>query len=136
MTMHDTHNTFKLSSAINPAQVSDNTAEVGNVISMVGFNSLEFAIAIGTLADADATFTVLIEDRNGVDAFAAVDDSFLLGTEADASFIFSDDDTVNKIGYQGNKDDVRMTITPAANAGAADFAVVAIQGHARTNPVA
>src|SRR4030066_2380440 len=136
--MYDFHNNFKLSRAISPVQVSDNTAQVSQIIDMRGYNSLEFAIAAGTLADSNATFTVLVEDgdNSSLTDNAAVADEFLLGTEAAASFVFSDDNVVRKIGYQGNKRYVRMTITPAGNASAADISVVAIQSVARTNPVA
>ncbi|OGO14157.1 MAG: hypothetical protein A2Y53_05700 [Chloroflexi bacterium RBG_16_47_49] len=136
--MYDFHNNFKLSRAISPVQVSDNTAQVSQIIDMQGYNSLEFAIAAGTLADSNATFTVLVEDgdNSSLTDNAAVADEFLLGTEAAASFVFSDDNVVRKIGYQGNKRYVRMTITPAGNASAADISVVAIQSVARTNPVA
>lgn len=122
--------------AINPAQEAGNTAHVGDIIDRQNFESLLFAIAIGTLADADATFTVLVEhgDQSDLSDAAPVPDTELHGTEAGASFTFADDDSVRKIGYRGVKRYVRLTITPALNAAAADFGAVAILGGARKIP--
>ena len=136
--MRDIHNRMKVSRAISPTRVADNTAQVSQIISRQGYDSLEFVIAYGTLADADATFTVLIEDGDdsGLSDAAAVADSGLLGTEAGASFQFDDDNGVAKIGYKGTKDYVRLTITPALNSGNADLSAVAVQMHAEIEPVA
>lgn len=136
--MKDLHNNIKVSTAIAPQSVSDNTALVSSIIDTRGFNSLEFAIATGSIADADATFTVLVEDGNNSNMSdnAAVADAELLSTEAAASFQFDDDNETRKIGYIGAKRYVRLTITPAANASAALISAVAIQGHAANNPVA
>lgn len=134
--MRDLHNNIKVSRSNSPAQVADNTAQVGEIIDMQGFSSLEFAIAYGTLADAAATFTPLVEhgDDSGLSDAAAVPDGDLLGTEVVADQ--ADDDTVQKIGYKGSKRFVRLTITPADNATAADLSAVAVQGHAHNSPVA
>lgn len=134
----DTYHNIKAARAISPTSVSDNTAQVSQIIDMQGFRSLTFAIATGALVDSDATFTVLVQHGDVANLSDAVDvpDSSLLGTEAAASFLFSDDDAVKKIGYIGGKRYVRLTITPANNASAASLAVVALQGHAAGNPVA
>lgn len=128
--MDDLHNNINVKRVISPVSEAGVTALVGQIIDRQGFESLEYIIATGSLADIDATFTVLLEDGDNValsDA-AAVADDFLLGTEALASFIFSDDDKVFKLGYKGNKRYTRMTITPAANTSAALISVVAILG--------
>jgi hypothetical protein len=122
----------------------DNTAQVGAIIDRLGFDSLLFLINTGTLADADVTFTVLVEDgdvANLSDA-AAVTDAELIGQDAasatapegQAGFQFDDDGEVRKIGYRGNKRYVRMTITPANNTGAWPIGVVALLGHAEQKP--
>lgn len=124
----DNHSKFEARRAISPVSVADNTAQVSQIIDLQSAGSLEFVIATGSLADADATFTVLVEHGNdsGLSDAAAVPDAELLGTEAGASFIFSDDDAVRTIGYIGSKRYVRLTITPAANASAALLSVVAL----------
>ena len=133
----DLFNNLKTSRAISCQQVSDNTAQVGQIIDNQGFDALLYVIDIGTLADADATFAVLLEhgDDPALSDAAAVPDVMLLGTEALAGFDFADDNTVNKLGYLGDKRYTRITITPAANTSAADFGCVAVQGKAHAAPV-
>lgn len=135
---YDLHSYIKPVRAISPVSVADNTAQASQIIDMKGFGSLEFVIATGSLADADATFTVLVEhgDDSALGDAAAVPDAYLLGTEADASFTFAADDAVKKIGYAGNKRYVRLTVTPAGNASAALLAAVALLGHAAITPAA
>lgn len=136
--MRDLHDNIKVSRVISPVAATDNTALVGQIIDTVDYDSLEFVIATGTLADSDATFTVLVEDGDdsALGDNAAVADGYLLGTEAAASFTFTNDDAVRKIGYIGPKRYVRMTITPANNSGSAPISVVAVQGHPKVAPVA
>lgn len=134
--MRDLHNNIHVKRAISPVSVADNTAVVSQIIDRQGYESLEFVIATGSLADADATFTALVEhgDAANLSDAAAVPDAGLLGTEALASFVFSDDDKVRKIGYVADKRYVRLTITPAANASAALLSAVAILGHPAIAP--
>jgi hypothetical protein len=136
MASKDLHNNIDIKRAISPVSVSDNTAQVSQILDTRGYESIELVIATGSIADADATFSVLIEDGDSstlTDA-AAVSDTFLLGTEALAGFDFADDNECRKIGYVGGKRYVRATITPASNASAALFSAVWVLGNARTAP--
>ncbi len=141
--MRDTVHNSKFEVAIAPVVVADNTAQVGAWIDRSGFDLLSFAILTGTLADTDATFTVLMEEASASDKSdsAAVADSDMLGTlagvapETAASFTFADDNATRKVGYIGGKQYVRLTITPAANTAAAPMAAVAVLGHAAQLPV-
>jgi len=136
--MRDLHHNIAVRRAISAVSVADNTAQVSQIIDTAGFGSLEFIINIGAVADADATFTVLVEDGNDAalaDA-AAVDDSGLLGTEAGASFQFDDDNEVRKIGYIGFKRYARLTITPVNNASGALMSATAVLGHPASAPTA
>lgn len=134
--MLDLHNLLNASRAISPVSVADNTAQVSQIIDLAGYEALEFVLVLGSLADADATFTVLVEEcTTSGGTYTAVADADLLGTEAAASFTFAADDTVKKIGYVGHKQYVRLTVTPAANASAAVLAVVALR-LGRSNPQA
>ena len=62
--------TFDLHNNINPTgiaatgviTVSDTTAVVSGIVDLQEGEACEFVIATGTLADADATFTTLIEE--------------------------------------------------------------------------
>lgn len=131
-------NNIHLARAISPVSVADNTAAVSQIIDRRGYDSLTFAILTGSLADADATFTVLVEDGDAANLSdaAAVPDAELLGTEALAGFQFDDDNETRKIGYAGIKRYVRLTITPVNNASAALIAAVAILGHPSLAPTA
>jgi len=131
------HNEVEIRRAISPDEgAGDNTAKVSQIIDLANREACEFLIATGTLADADATFTVLVEDGDNASLTdnAAVADEFLLGTEAGAGFTFAADDSVRKIGYFGPKRYVRLTITPAANTGAWDICAIALLSGCRKTP--
>jgi len=132
--MYDIYTTLQEKQVLAPASVTDNTAQVCTVVDLVGFDALKYVITIGSLADADATFTVLVEDSDDNVTYAAVADDFLLGTEAQASFTFAADNKLREIGYNGSKRYNRMTITPANNTGAAIFSVIAILGYPLNAP--
>lgn len=117
---------------------ADDTALVTEIIDTQGFDSLVFLLMVGVLADANATFVVLVEDGDdsGLSDNDAVADAELVGTEALSTFLFSDDNETRKIGYLGGKRYVRLTFTPAANTGAVPFAVIAVLGHPDISPTA
>lgn len=141
--MRDSISNMQVKRAISPASVSDNTAQVSQIIDRQGYDSLAFLIATGSLADADATFTVLVEEGDAAnlsDAAAVADADMVSQTsgtapETAASFTFAADDQVRKIGYIGSKRYVRLTITPASNASAAVLAAVAVLGNPEHAPV-
>jgi hypothetical protein len=141
--MRDTIHNESYKVAIPPVVVADNTAQVGNWIDRSGYDTLSFAFLTGTLADADATFTVLMEEASAADHSdnAAVADSDMLsetkGTapEAAASFNHSNSNFTSKIGYVGGKQYVRVTVTPASNSGNAPLAAIAILGNPSVRPV-
>jgi hypothetical protein len=138
--MRDLASNLHFKPAIAPvAARTDNTAIVSSILDTLGFGSAALALVTGTNTDADATFTVLLEESNdsGMSGAAAVDDKDMIGTEALAGFTFADDVKCRKLGYIGNKRYIRATVTPAAN-GAGDIflAGVWVQGHAATAPTA
>lgn len=139
--MKDLFNNVTPKRVISPVSVADNTAQVGQIIDRQGYESVTYAILTGSIGDADATFTVLLEegDDAALSDAAAVADPDLLGTEALAGFTFANDDVCRKIGYKGNKRYTRLTITPANNSAtpsAALLAAVAILGHPHLTPTA
>lgn len=121
------HSEIEYRRAISPVSVSDNTAQVSQIIDLSGCRGCEFIIATGSIADADATFTVLLEhgDASNLSDAAAAPDSDLRGTEALAGFQYDDDNETRKLGYIGTKRYVRLTITPANNTSAALLTAVA-----------
>ena len=133
----DIHNNLHVRRGISPAAaVVDNTPFVSQIADLLGYEAAEFVILTGALADADATFTTLVEhgDAANLSDAAAVPDDQLIGLETQASFTFADDDKVFKIGYRGPKRYARVTITPAANSGNAFVAGVWVLGHSRNLP--
>ena len=137
MSKSDLHNSIKAVKAIAPVVVTDTTAQVSSIIDRAGFESVEFLIVTGTLADSDATFAVLVEDGDDAsltDAAEVTNAQFLLGTEAIANFDKDSDNKVIKIGYVGPKRYVRLTVTPALNSGNAPLAAIAVLGQPRSLP--
>lgn len=139
MASKDLHNNIDVKRGSSPvAAITDNTATVSQIVDTKGFEAVEYVILTGSLSDADATFTVLVEDGDAANLSdaSAVPDAQLLGLETQASFTFASDDKVFKIGYIGIKRYVRVTITPANNTGNVFVAGVWILGHARNKPSA
>lgn len=134
--MRDLHNNIHPLRCISPVSEAGTTALVGQIIDKQGYKSLEYVIATGSIADADATFTVLLEesDDSGMSGATAVADADLLGTELLAGFQFDDDNETRKLGYIGKKRYTRLTITPVANASAALICAMAILGDPANAP--
>ena len=141
--MRDTVHNTKFVVSIPPVIPTNNTAQVGNWIDRSGFDSLSFAIQTGTIVTEGATFTVLMEEASAADQsdHAAVADQDMLSQvagvapETAAGLGVAVSNNTAKIGYIGGKQYVRITVTPAANSGAAPMAAVAVLGHAAQAPV-
>ncbi len=130
----DLHNDMRAVLALAPvAAVTDNTAFVSAILDTAGFNANELVLIAGSIADADVTFTILIEesDAANMSGNAAVADADLLGVEA-GMLLFSSDNKTSKIGYIGSKRYIRATITPAANSGNIFLSGVWIQAFGRS----
>jgi hypothetical protein len=119
--MFDFASDLGLKTGLAPVSVSDNTAQVSSIMDLQNKRAVDYLILTGSIADADATFTVLVEESNASDmsGAVAVDDANLIFLENAAGFKFDDDSEVRKIGYRGSKRYIRVTITPANNASAA-----------------
>lgn len=133
MLLRDFHNTIEVKPGF-ARQETGNTAFVSAIIDRAGYEGVEFIVGIGTLADADATFTALLEDGDAANLSdnAAVADAYRVG--ALPSFQYDDDNKAKKVGYVGPKRYVRLTITPANNSGAADVACLAVLFNSRKLP--
>lgn len=115
--------------AVAPLDVTDNTAFVGAIIDNRDYLGGFYAVTSGVLADAGASWTVLVEEGDAADlsdAAAVADTDFLpsgTGQEASASFTQAEDGTVKTIGYVGTKAYHRLTLTPTGNASSGPFSV-------------
>lgn len=132
--MTDMHNNMLVERSISPQNETGNSALVGQVHDLENCTAFEWVIALGSLADSDATYTVLIEDSATDFSGANVADAHLLGTEAGASFTFAADNGKRKIGYIGPQRYVRMTITPASNTGDSYISALGIKFFTRKYP--
>ena len=115
--------------AIAPVVVTDGTVQKSAAIDVRGYRSVTFVIALGTLADADATWAVVVKEgsTSTQTAHTAVADKDLVGTEALAGFTFADDGETRKIGYVGDQDFISIEIDDAvANTGAAPMCCIMI----------
>lgn len=134
----DLHHDVKYSRALSPvAAGTDNTPYVSQILDTANFANNELVIAIGANTDANATFTVLLEegDESTLSDNSAVADADMLGTEALASFDYGDDNETRKLGYIGAKRYIRATITPSGNdSGNIYIAAVWVQSGARKAP--
>lgn len=130
----DMLNTLGFARGVSPITGTDDTPFVSQIIDMSLYNGFTFVIALGTLADAAFTTTVLLEEgdvSNLSDAAAVADGDMLTMTngtapETAAAFIQSDDDAIKTIGYVGVKRYIRLTITPSSNTGSLPIAVIGV----------
>lgn len=136
--MRDMANNVTPKPVLAPAVGTDDTPLVGAIIDRLGYDSLTYLIQTGTLADAGATWTVLLEesDDSGMSGAGAVADADLIGTEALASFTQAADGKCLKLGYVGNKRYTRLTLTPSGNAGNAPISAMALLGMPYSRPTA
>jgi hypothetical protein len=136
--MRDMSNNVTPKPVLAPAVGTDDTALVGAIIDRLGYDSLTYLIQTGVLADAAATWTVLLEesDDSGMAGAGAVPDGDLIGTEALAGFNQAADGKCLKLGYVGNKRYTRLTVTPAGNAGSAPISAMALLGNPYQRPTA
>jgi hypothetical protein len=136
--MRDMANNITPKPVLAPAVGTDDTALVGAIIDRFGYDSLTYLIQTGTLADAAATWTALLEesDDSGMSGANAVADGDMTGTEALASFTQASDGKCLKLGYIGNKRYTRLTITPSGNAGNAPVSAMAVLGRPYSSPTA
>jgi len=136
--MRDMANNVTPKPVLAPAVGTDDTPLVGAIIDRLGYDSLTYLIQTGTLADAGATWTALLEesDAANMDGAEAVADADLIGTEALASLTQANDGVCRKLGYVGNKRYTRLTLTPSGNAGNAPISAMALLGMPYSRPTA
>lgn len=134
--MRDLLNNIHTVKALSPVVATNATVLVTDTIDTLGYNSLVFAIVLGTIAGTSVTGTVAIFDGNASDMSdeALVSASEVVGTTALAGFVQTDDGETRKIGYVGNKRYVRIKITPTGNDANLPIAVLAILGHPNLVP--
>lgn len=108
-------------------------AVAGVIVDTQGYESIFITVAVGAMANADNTFTVVFEDGND-DALA--DAAAVVAADIIGSMPATIDSTldlgVHRFGYKGNKRYIRYGFSAAAGTGvSAPIAAVAVLGHKR-----
>lgn len=131
MPSKDLHHNTKITPCLNPAaRITANAANNGAVIDHQGYESIEYGVQSGDIADG--TLAVKIQEGTASDgsdmADAAAADVF--GT---AAFAATDDNTIKYIGYKGSKRYSRVVVTQAGATTGAFVSAFAVQSHGRNN---
>lgn len=134
MSSFDLKNNVSVANALNIQAISSNTSIAGVSIDTKGFESVTFAIQSGTLTDG--TYTPEVSESDDNSTFTAVADDFLIGTEANAVLVATDDNKVKTIGYAGKKRYVKLTITSTGVTSGGTLGASVILGHPKSAPVA
>ncbi len=124
----------ELSAAVHiaPVVATDNTALTGTAVDLANTPNCIFVVQTGTLADADATFAVELQESSDNSNWAAAASTDYVG---DTSFTFANDGATKKVSYIGRKRYARIVITPTGNTGNAPIAAVSIVSGVRVQPV-
>lgn len=117
--------------AIFPQAMSGTTDIVGTIIDTRGFESVTFILTTDAIAASSLAAQLLIEDGNdsGLSDAAAVDDAYLIGTEAATAITQASDKVALSIGYVGAKRYVRATLDITTNNGTDKIGCTAFLGN-------
>ena len=133
--MRDLHNNIAVDLVLAPIVIDADATTAGAVVDRQGFESLEFALATGELADG--AFALALAHSDTVDedgdlvGEAAVGASDIIGAlpELDES------GAVGKVGYRGSKRYVRADIVSTTTTDGGPISAIAIKGNPRNAPV-
>lgn len=124
MHAHTLHNKIAVRRVISPVAVgTTGTGQTGKIIDRQGFAGLEFVASYGAITATAAVFTVTVKEGDVTGTLTSVDDSDLVGTEADAGLAAaarvsgSTKLVSKKIGYIGTKRYVQVNVKSTATAG-------------------
>jgi len=132
----DLHNTIVAENALNVSSITTNTTTAGSIIDRSGSRALEFLIHSGPLTDGAYTPLIQHGDQPDLSDATAVDETDLLGTEAEAVFVPTDDNAVKKIGYAGIKRYVRLNIVSTGVTSGGSLSAIAVKGDLDLMPAA
>lgn len=127
--MKDQKNDLALLTSTAPIVIATDTTTVGAIIDTKNYESMTFLLNSGVVTDG--AYAILVEDGDdsGLSDAAAVDDEFLIGTEANAAFALTDDGVSKTLGYNGHKRFVRLSIVSTSTATGGLFNVSALLGN-------
>ena len=135
MTSREQAGELKLLPALNKAAISSNTTTNGTGIDVSDYEAVTFGFQAHTLTDG--TYTPLIRESDDNSTYTDVDDADLTVTEASIAFAATDDNTVKKIGYTGNKKYVRASVVSTGVTSGGDMSAFAVLGRPKVcRPIA
>lgn len=132
--MNELFNNVKIVPVLAPIVVSDDGPTTSLTVDRLNFNSVLFVLQTGVLADAGATWTIVVGESDTDGSFVGAADADLLGTEAGVAWSQANDGICRKIGYVGNKRYLNIVITGSGNGGSAPLSACAILSNPRKLP--
>lgn len=131
---YELHGRIKTETVITPTEGdAAGASTVGAVIDTVGFESLEYVVAAGTITTGDFTITMHESDTGAFAGEETVVPAEL--TIGAIVFAVTDDDLTKRQGSVGKGRYQRATLV-GANTPVADMAMIAVLSHAQINPTA
>ena len=131
MASRDLHSHLHLAVALNIAAIAANTTTQGVIINTDGYEGVEFSLQAGGITDG--SFLPQIIEGNAADLSDGVVATNLIGTPA--AMVAADANTVQKLGYFGSKQYVRLELVSTGVTTGGTFGAVAALGYARNQPV-
>lgn len=113
--------------------IASDTITAGASVDMQFFYALLFFLTNIDVTVGD--ISLLIEDSDDDITFAAVEDKFLIGTEAGTLIDATNTGKTSKIGYRGPKQYVRASLVSANSAASDGAGIKAVLGGARHLPL-
>lgn len=122
----DFYDNYEVVKGLAPITGSDNTDLVSEILDCQKYSEVMVVIMTGVLADADATFPLVLQEGDASNLSDAGDVAAGDVYPAEPSLTFGDDGEVHAFAYKGTKRYLRATIDPANNTGSAPFAILFI----------
>jgi len=129
---YDLHNSVLGALGFPITAIASDTTTAGVIIDSLGFESMEFFIASGTITDG--TYDVILEDGDdsGLSDAAVIDPELVLGSLP--QFVAADDNITERVGTITKKRYVRMSIVSTGVTTGGTLSAVAVRAHAHTRP--
>lgn len=111
---------------------------LGAGIDLQGCESASVVVALGTIAHADTTGAVTVQESDDNVTFTDVASTDLIGDDVFTGLVIASSGKNRKKGYIGSKRYIRakLVLTTGASTGSFPVSVNVVKGHNRVNPVA
>ena len=122
--MADAHNTNKVVRCISPISLgaTGSGGKTGVVVDRAGYEGVEFVFSYGTVTATNATVVPIVKEGDVTGTLTSIADSYLLGTEANASLgqaatrtSGTSKNVTKRLGYIGGKRYVSAVMPPTVS---------------------